>query len=299
MAGKECPSRFDHVGDVRESSPMATATLPPGFNGLQYIASYPDLIRALGANRAAGERHYLSHGRAEGRAPDTFDLPRYLDNNPDVAAAFGSGTSAATVHFIQFGFAEGRNDDPPPGLPPRFDGLQYIASHPDLIQALDRFGGERHYLAHGQAEGRARDTFDTERYLDNNPEVEAALGTGSTAATTHYIRFGFAEGRTDDPPTGFPPGFDGLQYIASYPDLIQALGADRFDGERHYLAHGQAEDREIDTFDQTQYLENYPDLQAAFGASGTAAAVHYIEHGFAEGRTDDPLTTAATTDFLF
>jgi hypothetical protein len=46
-------------------------------------------------------------------------------------------------------------------------------------------------------------------------------------------------------------------------------------------------------------LENYPDLRAAFGTDGTAAAVHYIEHGFAENRTDDPLVTAATTDFLF
>ena len=96
-----------------------------------------------------------------------------------------------------------------------------------------------------------------------------------------------------------PPGFNGLQYIASYPDLIQALGADRFDGERHYLSSGQAEGRPADTFDQAQYLENYPDLRAAFGTDGTAAAVHYIEHGFAENRTDDPLVTAATTDFLF
>ena len=80
--------------------------------------------------------------------------------------------------------------------------------------------------------------------MDNNPDVEAAYGTRSTAATTHYIQHGFSEGRNDDPPIGFPPGFDGLQYIASHPDLIEALGADRFEGERHYLAHGRAKSRE-------------------------------------------------------
>jgi hypothetical protein len=97
---------------------VATATLPPGFNGLEYIASYPDLIRALGANRAAGEQHYLTIGQAEGRATDTFDVVRYLENYPDLQAAFGTDGTAATTHYIRRGFAEGRNDDPPAGLPP-------------------------------------------------------------------------------------------------------------------------------------------------------------------------------------
>ena len=91
---------------------MDPETLPPGFNGLQYIASYPDLIQALGANRFAGERHYLSSGRAEGREADTFDLLQYLENYPDVQAAFGNNGTAATAHYIEYGFAEGRTDDP-------------------------------------------------------------------------------------------------------------------------------------------------------------------------------------------
>ena len=45
---------FDLAGD----EPPAP-TLPAGFDGLQYIASYADLIAAFGANRAAGEQHYL------------------------------------------------------------------------------------------------------------------------------------------------------------------------------------------------------------------------------------------------
>ena len=79
-------------------------------DGLQYIASYPDLILAFGANAAAGEQHYLSFGQAEGRAPDTFNEAQYLANYPDLQAAFGADTLAATIHFIQYGFAESRTD---------------------------------------------------------------------------------------------------------------------------------------------------------------------------------------------
>ena len=133
----------------------------------------------------------------------------------------------------------------------------------------------------------------------SNPDVAAALGTSTTAAATHYIQFGFFEGRNDDPPPGLPPGFNGLQYIASHPDLIVALGADRFDGERHYLNFGQAEGRRADTFSIPQYLANNPDVAAAFGGDGDAATVHFIEHGFSEGRNDDPPTAGVAGDFLF
>ena len=73
----------------------------------------------------------MARRRAERR--DTYDLARYLDNNPDVAAAFGTNSAAATIHYIQQDFFEGLTDDPPPGLPSRFDGPQYIASDPDVI----------------------------------------------------------------------------------------------------------------------------------------------------------------------
>ena len=43
------------------------------FDGLQYIASYGDLIQAFGTNADAGEQHYLRFGRAERRQSDDFD----------------------------------------------------------------------------------------------------------------------------------------------------------------------------------------------------------------------------------
>ena len=87
--------------------------LPADFDGLQYIASYGDLIAAFGANRAAGEQHFLSNGQAEGRQADLFSETQYLRNYGDLQAAFGTDVNAATAHFITSGANEGRVDDAP------------------------------------------------------------------------------------------------------------------------------------------------------------------------------------------
>jgi hypothetical protein len=85
----------------------------PAFDGLTYIASYPDLIRAFGANAAAGAQHYQFYGRAEGRVPASFDARQYLANYADLRAAFGGDLDAAAAHFITYGYYEGRNDKAP------------------------------------------------------------------------------------------------------------------------------------------------------------------------------------------
>ncbi len=79
---------------------------------LQYIASYGDLIRAFGANAAAGQQHYVLHGQAEGRQLDAFDENQYLANYADLRAAFGTNGAAATIHYITHGFFEGRTAAP-------------------------------------------------------------------------------------------------------------------------------------------------------------------------------------------
>ncbi|HEX6015272.1 MAG TPA: cadherin-like domain-containing protein, partial [Geminicoccaceae bacterium] len=183
-------------------------------------------------------------------------------------------------------------------LPRNFDGLQYIASHGDLIQSLgaDPAAGEQHYLLFGEADGRPTDTFNEEGYLDRYPDLEAAFGDDGDAATAHYIQFGFAEGRTA-PPEELPPGFSGLQYIASYDDLVQTLGADEDAGGRHYLTYGEDEGRAADVFNEAEYFDRYPDLRAAFGGNADAAADHYIRFGFAENRSyNDPPVAEDDTD---
>lgn len=77
------------------------------FDALAYTASHADLAAAFGTDAAAAARHYIEHGRAEGRTV-TFDAAQYLSANSDLSAAFGADTAAATRHYIQYGRAEGR-----------------------------------------------------------------------------------------------------------------------------------------------------------------------------------------------
>jgi hypothetical protein len=96
---------------------VANAANPPvlqPFDGLEYIASYPDLIAAFGANAAAGTQHYVAMGQSEGRVPSSFNAHQYLANYPDLQAAFGTNLTAARVHYITFGYFEGRTDKAPP-----------------------------------------------------------------------------------------------------------------------------------------------------------------------------------------
>lgn len=159
---------------------------PSSIDPLAYIASHNDLIGAFGVNAVAGQQHYDSFGRAEGRTV-TFVPNDYLNSYSDLRSTFGTDSAAATVHYIQYGFAEGRTP---------IDPLTYIASHGDLIgvYGLNAAAGTQHYISFGQSEGR-RVTFDPVSYLNQNSDLQAVFGGNTSAATAHYIQYGFAEGR--------------------------------------------------------------------------------------------------------
>ncbi len=74
---------------------------------LSYIASYPDLMNAFGANAASGRDHFNTFGVKEGRQ-GTFDAASYMAANPDVAAWAGGDTARAASHFITYGRYEAR-----------------------------------------------------------------------------------------------------------------------------------------------------------------------------------------------
>jgi hypothetical protein len=82
-----------------------------------------------------------------------------------------------------------------------FDGLEYIASHADLIAALgpDAAAGAVHFIRYGAGEGRVQDDSDAAQYLANHADMQAAFGSDIEAATVHFIRYGHGEGRSDDP----------------------------------------------------------------------------------------------------
>jgi hypothetical protein len=237
------------------------------YKGLNYIATYADLIRSFGLNVAAGVDHYVTSGAAEGRGVD-FNGLEYIASHGDLIQAFGPNEDAGTTHYVASGFAEGRATT--------FNGLEYIASYGDLINAFGTniSAGATHFITAGAAEGR-RVAFDGLEYIASYRDLISAFGANPDSGAAHFIVSGQAEGRTTT--------FDGLRYIASYGDLIGAFGPNSDAGSTHFISAGVNEGRAI-TFDPVAYLARWADLQAAFGSDTEAATVHYITNGFAEGR---------------
>ena len=109
----------------------AVKTMPDGtqFDAAFYAASNPDVAAAIGTDENALYQHYITFGKAEGRAatgtqtpaasapgsgpvqmPDggLFDPVFYAAAYPDVAAVFGSNTALLYQHYLTAGAAEGR-----------------------------------------------------------------------------------------------------------------------------------------------------------------------------------------------
>src|SRR5215207_5150651 len=135
--------------------PDPSGSIILAINGLEYIASYPDLTAAFGANEAAGRQHYETSGVAEGRGV-AFNGLQYIAAYGDLIQAFGANEDAGAAHYIAAGRNEGRVRDD-------FSAEQYLAKYGDLRAA---FGGDleaatRHYITSGFAEGRYRGPLDT------------------------------------------------------------------------------------------------------------------------------------------
>ncbi|MFC7608780.1 hypothetical protein [Teichococcus aestuarii] len=105
------------------------------FDGLDYVASYGDLIDAFkGAGGAmaiedAGAAHYIQNGRAEERTVG-FDGLQYVASHTDLIEAFRGGNGAeayadaGALHYIQNGYAEERVVD-------QFNEASYAAANMD------------------------------------------------------------------------------------------------------------------------------------------------------------------------
>lgn len=108
--------------------------LPAGTNGvlpinlfyisaadaLRYIASYSDLIAALGTDYALGQNHYATQ---KGDREILFDPIVYLNKYSDIRQLYGYNTYGATEHYITTGFYEGRTLDGGSTLDPQAGGL--------------------------------------------------------------------------------------------------------------------------------------------------------------------------------
>jgi glucose/arabinose dehydrogenase len=224
----------DRVDGV-EKFTFADQTIEAGsvlsFQSFEYLASYADLIQALGANPQAGFDHYIDYGHAEGRPLDLFNGWDYLASYRDLIQAFGPSEAEASKHYVTYGFNEGRPVD-------LFDGWEYLASYVDLIEALgpDETAAAQHYVTYGFHEGRATALFDSLEYIASYPDLINALGSDATAGRIHYVTYGFHEGRDVDL-------FNTGQYLANYADLQAAFGDDPDAAAAHFIAYGYNEGR--------------------------------------------------------
>ena len=181
------------------------------FDGLDYIASYSDLISAFHAGGSmqavedAGASHYISAGLNENRTT-TFNGLDYIASYSDLIKAFGANSDAGAFHFIEHGSQEGRATT--------FDGLNYIASYGDLIHAFgaNEQAGAAHFISNGSAEGRTT-TFDGLAYIAQYTDLMKAIGANNDAGANHYITSGVNEGRNC-------AGFNVGAYEQAHPDLI-------------------------------------------------------------------------------
>lgn len=127
--------------------------------------------------------------------------------------------------------------DPYAGLPAGFWPENYGASNPDLLAALgpSTDAMKRHYLDHGQREGRCWNCFDALRYIASHGDLISAFAADGAAGVQHYFHHGHFEGRT--------LRFDCAAYGARYPDLVAALGWDCRALTLHYITSGHREGR--------------------------------------------------------
>ena len=198
---------------------------------LKYLASHNDLINNFGFNLNNAKLHYINHGRAEGRATDTFNAWGYLVKYEDLINSLGSDVNAALEHYVNFGYLEGRSAGD-------FDVFNYIASHADLINAFgynSNLGGA-HYINHGKSELRSKDSFDEWGYLASNIDLMNAFGSDTTEAVRHFISYGKSEGRLTNL-------FNADSYLNNYADLRNAFGDNQELATKHYVEYGFNEGR--------------------------------------------------------
>jgi Peptidase M10 serralysin C terminal len=224
--------------------------------------------------------HYandLSYSRLASGPTHFIDLLNLEASYGDLIAAFGTNQQAMQSWYNANQPREHRADT--------FNGLNYVASHLDLINTLGKSGsalaiadaGALQYIQSGYSQGMTT-TFNGLDYIDSFPDLIKVFGANSDAGAMHFIQYGFTEGRSVT--------FDGLEYIAGYSDLIHAFGVNEQAGAEHFATWGFNEHRSTSSFNASQYLANYSDLQAAFGSDLQAATSHYITYGYNEGRVD-------------
>lgn len=199
------------------------------FDAKFYLTQNAD-VAAAGVEPLA---HFLSSGYKEGREPSLlFSDAKYLAANPDVKAA-GLNPLA---HYIASGRTEGRIAFLSGGSASADPLINAAYYDPQLGATLIPTGtaaaqqAAASYAAIGWQRGLNPDAlFDTNYYLNHNPDVAAA----HINPLLHFEVNGWREGRNPS------AAFSDSKYLAAYAD-VKAAGIDPL---LHYLQNGQAEGR--------------------------------------------------------
>jgi RHS repeat-associated protein len=143
------------------------------------------------------------------------------------------------------------------------------------------------YLPPSLSAGIPRDLFvllfDTDFYLNSNPDVAEAVASGAFLdGLEHFRLFGFAEGRE-------PSAIFAQDYLNDNPDVADAIAGGAFHSSyQHFIKYGFAEGRapsSLLTPLELFYLSENPDVaQAVEGGSCSNGLEHLILYGIAEGR---------------
>jgi len=163
-----------------------------------------------------------------------------------------------------------------------------------------------------------QDLFDSDYYLEQNPDVKAAVDSKKVNTVTlltlvkqpdsaeeiagdyslawqHFQQVGQIEGR--DPSSFFDTEF----YLSQNPDVAQAIASGQFKSAiEHYEKVGQLEGRQpIPGFNEPLYLQQNPDVAQAIASGQIGSAYeHYVRFGETETRSGAPqiITVAPSTD---
>ena len=217
--------------------------------------TYEDEVRSKPFELVRSKTFELERPQAE---LNIFDSKYYLDNNPDVA------------EDINERYDKRYNDI---DVSVQLDRAEL--SNPNNTSSFSDYGGAvAHYDAHGATERRdPSPLFDTQYYLQQNPDVASALAGGNFNGDPllHYVEAGATEGRDPN------PYFDSDYYLAQNPGITEA-GLNPLE---HYVLFGSSSGADPSpNFDPNYYLEQNPDVLAA----GIDPLTHFLVFGRDEGR---------------
>ena len=248
-------------------------------------------------------KHYLRHGRNEGRkATDVIDMtpiditPYLIDyniyttlkSNKDLKTAFGDNEGALKNHWLTDGIREGRIASLV------FDAKYYLDRYTDLKKAYgnDYAKAYKHFVEYGINEGRQGSMyFNAKWYMENNKDIRETYGTNYTRILKHFVEYGMKEGRRGS------AEFNVKLYRENYEDLRKAYGTDYKEYYKHYIDYGKSEGRngltevvrklsELEEYfyNEKVYTSANKDIRELYKNDSTKTKNHWIKYGIRDGR---------------